>query len=175
MKERIPLVCHLEDKLYDMYLPLKFHIKKRLEVADKLESGFYVIDGLWNGEFPFLTTLFNEPITTNFTVYTVDYGYGAIISSKSKESCFTSVSQTQYPRKPSAIRTQSTEGKLSFSSENALERKGSISDVVVDRFLPLFIFGAFKTMYLIHLTSEANPLVRTIFLVILRPIPVLVL
>lgn len=144
VRERIPLICHLEDKLYDMYLPLKFHIKGRLEIADKLESGFYLIDGYWNEEFPFLTTLFNEHITTSFTIYTVDYSYGATVTTKSKESFCTM--QQQSSTKANVTRMQSLENKLYVDSEISLQRKGSLSETVVDRYLPVLILSAFKIM-----------------------------
>lgn len=126
IRERIPLINYVEDKLYDMYLPLKFHVKGRLEISDKLESGFYLIDGLWKKQFPFLTTLFSEPVTTNFTVYTVDYSYSATSTSKSKDIFL--------------------EAKNFITSENALHSKDSASKIIMDKYLPILIAGAFKTM-----------------------------
>lgn len=107
-----------------MYLPLKFHLKGRLEISDKLESGFYLIDGFWNKQFPFLTTLLSEPITTNYTAYTVDYSYGAQLSSNASP----------------------TESKTYTVTKNALERNDSSSNLIVDKCLPILILSAFKTM-----------------------------
>lgn len=129
IRERVPLICYIEDKLYDMYLPLKFYVKGRLDISDKLESGFYLIDGIWKKQFPFLTTLLCEPLTTDFTVYTVDYSYGAYISSNSKE-----------------MLSSQQEEKNFIVSENVLDRKESISKIVRDKCLPGLILSAFKTM-----------------------------
>lgn len=140
-KERVPLICHLEGKLYDMYLPLKFHIKGRLELSDKLESGFYLIHGFWKGEFPFLRTLFNEKITTDYTVYTVDYSFGAIISAKTKDSLLTHTLPPQY-----MTQKQLFQETNAFGSEAILERTGSLAEIIVDKFLPLMVLNAFKVM-----------------------------
>lgn len=59
--------------MYDLYLPLKFHKKGRLEIEDKLQTGFYVLDGQWLGEFPFLDTLIKDNISKEYTAYFIDY------------------------------------------------------------------------------------------------------
>lgn len=128
IRERVPLICYVEDKLYDMYLPLKFYIKGRLEIFDKLESGFYLIDGFWNAQFPFLTTLINEPITTNFTVYTVDYEFSGSIPFNTKDA-------------PAKVKERNF-----IVSENSLESKGSKSKITADNYLSVLIVAAFKTM-----------------------------
>lgn len=114
-----------------MYLPLKFYVKRKLEISDKLESGFYLIEGIWKDQFPFLTTLFKEPVTTNFTVYTVDYGHGTLPSSYSKEAL---------------LKCTQLEEKNYIVSENSLEAKGSISKIIMDIYLSGLIVAAFKTM-----------------------------
>lgn len=114
-----------------MYLPLKFHMKGKLDISDKLESGFYLIDGFWTGQFPFLTTLFKEPVTTNFTVYTIDYGHGASQSPYSKEVF---------------LKSTPLEEKNYTVSENALEAKGSVTKIIMDNYLSSLIAAAFKTM-----------------------------
>lgn len=124
-----------------MYLPLKFHLKGRLEISDKLDSGFYLIDGYKSGEFPFLTTLLGEHITTDYTVYTVDYSYTPNLKNISKESLMRSTSQI----KTSGIAIGSS-AKMLQGSACDLERRGSLSQLMVDRFLPVFILKAFKTM-----------------------------
>lgn len=59
-----------------MYLPLKFHRKGRLEIEDKLKSGFYLINGVWKGTFPFLEILEKQAVSTFYTIYLVDYSFG---------------------------------------------------------------------------------------------------
>lgn len=59
--------------MYDLYLPLKFYKTGRLEIEDKLETGFYILNGKWNEEFPFLDTLIKSKITEQYTAYIVDY------------------------------------------------------------------------------------------------------
>lgn len=105
-------------------------MKGKLDISDKLESGFYLIDGFWTGQFPFLTTLFKEPVTTNFTVYTIDYGHGA---------------QSPYSKEVFLKSTQ-LDDKNYTVSESALETKGSITKIIMDNYLSSLIATAFKTM-----------------------------
>lgn len=67
------LVEHTLQRLYKLFLPLKFHEKGYLDIDDKLDTGFYVIDGKWDQDFPFLDTLITENVTTDYTVYFIDY------------------------------------------------------------------------------------------------------
>lgn len=145
IKGTIPLINHLENKLYDMYLPLKFHVKGKLEVGDKLESGFYLIDGLWSGEFPFLTSLLCEKISTEFTVYTVDYSYGAIMTSKPEESVQKGIMYQKLPI--NGCRKESFDERLINLILSDTDTISSESvDLVVDQYLPMFVLAAFKTM-----------------------------
>lgn len=68
------------DVSYKLFLPLKFHEKGRLDIDDKMYTGFYVIEGDWKVPFPFLDQLVDMEVTNEFTVYVIDYGTPEVVS-----------------------------------------------------------------------------------------------
>lgn len=67
------IVAKVLDKICTMFLPMKFHRKRRIEVEEVLGSGFYAISGVWQGDFPLLDEIIKNPVTQQYTVYLVDY------------------------------------------------------------------------------------------------------
>lgn len=67
------IVGKVMDKLCDVYLPLKFHRKGRIEVEEFIDTGFYAITGTWLWDFPLLNDITRYPISEEYTVYLVDY------------------------------------------------------------------------------------------------------
>ncbi|XP_018330323.1 armadillo repeat-containing protein 3 [Agrilus planipennis] len=67
MKER------LMDMIYDLYLPIKFFDKNRLDVTDCIRDRFYMVCGCWRGSFPFLEILESQQISTCKTIYVADF------------------------------------------------------------------------------------------------------
>lgn len=61
------------DKLDEGYLPLKFYRKGRIEVEEFIDTGFYVISGIWRWDFPLLNEVIRNPVSDEYTVYLVDY------------------------------------------------------------------------------------------------------
>ncbi|KAJ8961916.1 hypothetical protein NQ318_021535 [Aromia moschata] len=56
-KYKVPLIDKILLLTYNLHLPLKFFETNRLDITDKLENKFYLINGPWRTYFPFLEIL----------------------------------------------------------------------------------------------------------------------
>ncbi|XP_060524717.1 armadillo repeat-containing protein 3 [Cylas formicarius] len=66
----IKTVLHLT---YNCCLQMKFFETNRLEVFEKIDNKFYVINGEWYGPFPFLEVLEVMKVSPRPTIYLVDF------------------------------------------------------------------------------------------------------
>lgn len=60
------------DNLYNSYLPLKFHDKKRLEITDNIGHKFYMVKESCQESFPFLNILESQHLSPNYTIFVID-------------------------------------------------------------------------------------------------------
>ncbi|XP_072382049.1 uncharacterized protein [Diabrotica undecimpunctata] len=77
IRESAPIIETILNLSYNIYLPLKFFETHRLEITDKLNNQFYLINGYWTDEFPFLDIIRCENLSTISSIYVVDYTYDA--------------------------------------------------------------------------------------------------
>lgn len=75
MLKQIPCINTIINLIYKFNLSLKFFETNRLEIDDLIleKEPFYVINGKWDEEFPFLEILQNMKISTLSTIYLVDF------------------------------------------------------------------------------------------------------
>lgn len=80
----------LINTLYNLYLPLKFHETRRLEISDHIISKFYLVRESTKCDFPFLDILQTELASPRYVIYVIDVEFykriGAICGSENSLS-----------------------------------------------------------------------------------------
>lgn len=119
---QIPFCNKVKCLALNYYPPIKFYETGLLEITNKLPNKFYIINGQWNGPFPFLGILEMMKVSPYPTIYIVDYSYEVqkglepkiesqvslrssetIISSRSMSSTSRSSRKISLPEIPSAF------------------------------------------------------------------------
>ncbi|KAL1505666.1 hypothetical protein ABEB36_005173 [Hypothenemus hampei] len=137
--EKIPIHKKVKKLALQFYPPIKFYETGRMEITEKLPNKFYVINGLWNGPFPFLEILEMMHVSPYSTIYIVDYSYEVVKGSEIEI--------------PSQISLGTVESSVSRSSGSLTESESNISTPEVpsvfdinyghiskDVFLPRYIY-----------------------------------
>ncbi|KAL3279169.1 hypothetical protein HHI36_016683 [Cryptolaemus montrouzieri] len=110
IKEEVPLISRCLNLLYTLFLPLKFFETGRLEVADKFNNRFYLINLPWDHPFPCLEVLESQYMCTRKTIYLIDY--------RVEKSEISKGSLTSLNGKQSKISKRSSNQRLSVGSKS---------------------------------------------------------
>lgn len=148
-KAKNPIVDKILRSIYNLHLPLKLFETNRLDITDKLQNKFYLICGQWQDPFPAFNDLEKSPVSTAYSIYVVDYSFGAI--KLEGENGNSLGSESMSPKKTSSERTVSTLSRASSSTSSLFRRELfqiNYRKLSPDPFLPRYIFHISK--YLVH-------------------------
>jgi hypothetical protein len=136
VKYRNPLIQRVMNLIYDMCLPVKFFETGRLELVDKLNERFYVIDGPWHDPFPFLEVLELRRMSTLSTIYVIDE-CGVVGPEHKDHDCYSIHQQSRTSR-----------SYLSLSSGSSAQTRCSINygRLSHDPYLPKYVFQVQKLL-----------------------------
>ncbi|XP_018561226.1 uncharacterized protein LOC108903495 [Anoplophora glabripennis] len=151
LKEKMPLATKILLLIYKRHLPLKFFETHRLDITDKIQNMFYLINGQWQAPFPLFKDLEVSSISTAYVIYVVDCSYDL------KYEYEYSGSGSISPGKISSERTVSTLSRVS-SSLSSYFRRGpfhlNYGQLSPDPFLPTYICHVSK--YLIQASTTRD-------------------
>lgn len=150
-KLQMPISGKILKLVYNCHLPLKFYETNKLDVTDKLENKFYLIDGQWKDDFPFHENLEGLPLSTTYTIYVVDYSFEVKYDDES--SGMSNIS----PREISSERALSTLTKISSSMSSYYRRnlfQINYGKLCPDPFLPSHIYNLNKHLMQINKSED---------------------